>query len=84
MKSKADSVFWKRYGLLPGSAQRLARKTYQLWARNPFHPSLRFKRLKGELWSIRVGDHYRAVGYFLDANTFVWIWIGTHEEYNKF
>ena len=84
MKSRADSDFWKRYGRLPGPVRQLARKTYQLWLRNPFHPSLKFKRLKGELWSIRVGDHYRAVGYFLDAETFVWVWIGTHEEYNKF
>lgn len=34
-------------------------------------------------WSARVGDHYRAVGYFEDSDTFIWTWIGTHEEYNK-
>ncbi|HTB62263.1 MAG TPA: hypothetical protein VK737_01635 [Opitutales bacterium] len=84
MTSKADLVFWKQYHALPESVRPLARKTYQRWLQNSFHPSLRFKKIKGELWSIRIGEHYRAIGYFLDAETFVWIWIGTHEDYNKF
>jgi hypothetical protein len=84
MHSKADPAFWSRYHELPQRTRQLARKNYALWLRDSFHPSLQFKRLKNELWSIRVGAHYRAVGYFLDADTFVWIWIGSHEEYNKF
>ena len=54
-----------------------------LWLDDPFYPSLHFKKLKGDLWSVRIGNHYRATGYFLSSDTFVWIWIGTHEEYNK-
>ena len=34
-------------------------------------------------WSARIGDHYRALADF-DGQTYVWTWIGTHEEYNKF
>ena len=34
-------------------------------------------------WLGRVGDHYRPTGYFLTSDTFVWTWMGTHEEYNK-
>jgi hypothetical protein len=30
-----------------------------------------------------VGDHYRAIAWF-DGGMFIWTWIGTHEEYNKF
>ena len=84
MNSKAAGSFWRTHANLPERIQDLAYKKYLLWLTNPFHPSLHFKRLKHGNWSVRVGDHYRAVGYFQDADTFVWTWIGTHEEYNKF
>jgi plasmid maintenance system killer protein len=65
--------------------KRLARKNYQLWNTNRNHPSLAFKKLKGGTgtrFSVRVGDHYRAIGQ-LDADSVEWVWIGNHEEYNK-
>ena len=83
MKSKVDPAFWRRFNALPSQVQQLARDSFALWLNDPFYPSLRFKKLKANLWSVRVGDHYRATGYFLTADTFVWNWIGTHEEYNK-
>jgi hypothetical protein len=83
MTSKAAGSFWRCYQALPDKVQRLAYKNYQLWRKNPHHPSLRFKPLKGGQWSVRVGDHYRAVGYFRDDRTFVWTWIGTHADYNE-
>jgi hypothetical protein len=47
-------------------------------------PSLDFKKLAGpgERFSIRVGDHYRALGHKISGG-FEWVWIGTHEQYNK-
>jgi len=83
MKSKVDSSFWQRFNALPPRVQQLAHNAFELWRNEPFYPSLRFKKFKGDLWSVRIGDHYRATGYFLSSDTFVWIWIGTHEEYNK-
>lgn len=83
MTSKAARSFWQRYDALPAEVQRLADKNFQLWLANPQHPSLHFKPLKNHNWSVRVGAHYRAAGYLRDKNTFVWTWIGTHEEYNK-
>ena len=83
MTSKAARSFWKRYADLPVEVQLLAGKNHRLWVANPWHPSLQFKPFKNRNWSVRVGAHYRAVGYFHGANTFVWTWIGTHEEYNK-
>jgi hypothetical protein len=83
MKSKVDAAFWQQFSELPLHIQQLARKSFALWLNDPFYPSLHFKRLKGVLWSVRVGQHYRATGYFLSPDTFVWDWIGTHEEYNK-
>jgi hypothetical protein len=47
--------------------QELARKSCRLWLANPFHPSLQFKPVEGDLWSARVGLHYRTVGVFLDG-----------------
>ena len=46
--------------------QKLAVKNYHLWRENPSHPSLRFRRRRGaeDRFTIRVGDHYRALGRF--------------------
>ena len=51
---------------------------------HPRHPSLGFKKLagRGERFSIPVGDHYRALGHKI-SDGFEWVWIGTHEDYNK-
>jgi hypothetical protein len=35
------------------------------------------------LWSVRVGTHYRALG-FDKPEGIVWFWIGTHAEYDRF
>jgi hypothetical protein len=69
---------------LPEPIRRLAVKNYRLWRDNPRHPSLDFKKLGGraERFSIRVGDHYRALGHKVGGGI-EWVWIGTHEEYNK-
>jgi hypothetical protein len=83
MNSKVDPAFWRRFNELPSPVQQVARNAFKIWQRDPFYPSLHFKKLKGDLWSVRVGSHYRATGYFLSSDTFVWIWIGPHEEYNK-
>jgi len=84
MKAKADPEFWRRYNELPARVQELAQKNYALWPANPFHPSLQFEQINRRQWSARVGSHYRATGYFPSLEIFVWDWIGTHEEYNKF
>jgi hypothetical protein len=84
MKSKVDPAFWRRFNALPPHIQQVAARAYALWLQDPFYPSLHFKKLKNDLWSVRIGDHYRATGYFLSSDIFVWMWIGTHEEYNKF
>ena len=83
MKSKVDPAFWRRFNALPLQVQQLARNALALWLRDPFYSSLRFKKVKDDLWSVRIGDHYRVTGYFLTSDTFVWNWIGMHEEYNK-
>jgi len=84
MTSRATRRFWKLYESLPEPVQRLAAKNYRLWRNNPVHPSLDFKPLhgSGERFSVRVGSHYRALGQRVTDGV-EWVWIGTHEEYNK-
>ena len=84
MKSVATRRFWDLLHALPPDIQELAVKNYYLWLRSPNHPSLHFRRLKGSTnrFSIRIGSHHRALGD-LHSGAVRWVWIGTHEEYNR-
>ena len=84
MKSQATRRFWERHAKLPRRIQRLAAKNYKLWRIDPRHPSLGFKKLRGseKRFSVRVGDHYRALGELSEEGV-RWVWIGSHEEYNR-
>jgi hypothetical protein len=80
--SRGTPEFWRLYRTLPAAARATARKNYRLWQINAFHPSLHFKPIGGLNWSVRVGDHYRAIGRFLGGEL-VWEWIGSHADYDK-
>ncbi|NBS07631.1 MAG: hypothetical protein EBS69_09695 [Verrucomicrobia bacterium] len=80
--SQATPEFWELYRALPKETRQLARKNYRLWIQDPFHPSLRFKKVGSDQWSVRIGSDYRALGAFLD-DLFVWDWIGSHQEYDQ-
>ncbi len=82
MKHYTSPKFWELYRALPGEIRELADKNYQLLKSNPRYPSLHFKRI-GDLWSVRVGQHYRALGVDVEDGIY-WIWIGTHADYDKF
>ena len=73
--------FWTYYEQLPESAQRAAKRKFRLLTENPRHPSLRFKKV-GKFWSVRVGVDCRALAVD-DAGDFIWVWIGTHDEYDR-
>lgn len=82
MKHYTSSDFWDLYQKLSAEIRDLADKNYALLKANPRHPSLQLKRIE-ELWSVRVGQHYRAVG--IDALEGIqWIWIGSHADYDQF
>ena len=82
MKSVRSPKFKKMYKDLPTSIKLLAKKNYSLWKKNPLHPSLHYKSFGDDFKSVRIGDHYRAIGFVVDEYI-VWDWIGSHEEYNK-
>ena len=70
------------YGKLPRTVRELADGNYALLKANPRHPSLHLKRIE-ELWSVRIGQHYRAIG--IDAPGGIqWIWIGSHAAYDTY
>jgi hypothetical protein len=81
MKSSATAEFWRHFAVLPTRVQQNARKAYRLWARNPHHNSLRFKKV-GRVWAVRVSRGYRAIGLLKD-DTVSWFWIGPHDEYER-
>jgi hypothetical protein len=67
--------------MLPLEIRRVANQSFDLLKRDPRHPSLHFKKT-GKLWSARVGIHHRALAV-PDSNGFLWVWIGTHAEYDR-
>ncbi len=81
MKHRASPRFWSCYHRLPEEIQRLADRAYELLCNDPRHRSLHFKTV-GQLWSVRVGLHYRALA-IEDGNDLIWVWIGTHAEYDR-
>jgi hypothetical protein len=80
MSHQANRDFWKQYHRLPAHIQKLADHNFVLLKKDPRHPSLRLKKV-GRHWSVRVGDHYRAVGV-RSPKGILWYWIGTHAEYD--
>ena len=85
MKSADLPSFWESYNKLDQTVRRRARKAFELWIDNPFHPSLHFKCINAEeeIWSVRITIKYRALAV-LDGDTVTWFWIGTHKEYERY
>jgi hypothetical protein len=81
VKHRTTERFWRCYHGLPGEIRKLADKNFKLLKENPSHPSLQFKKI-GELWSARVDQAYRALAVE-DGEDFIWVWVGTHDEYER-
>lgn len=81
MRHRASPRFWSSYRQLPEEVRKLADNAYQLLRANERHPSLHFKKI-GELYSARVGLHYRALAVE-DGGDLAWVWVGPHSEYDR-
>jgi len=81
LKHFAGPDFWSCYRVLPQEIQALADEKFELLKRDPRHGSLKLKKV-GFFWSVRVGRRHRAEAKER-AEGLVWIWIGTHEQYNR-
>lgn len=85
MKSRTTQRFRDRLAALPEPVQRQAQEAYRLFQTDPSHPSRRFKPISPSdpaLHSVRVGLRYRAIG-IRDADAELWIWVGSHADYNR-
>ncbi|HZF02151.1 MAG TPA: hypothetical protein VE344_09685 [Methylomirabilota bacterium] len=84
MNSRTRPSFWRAYDRLSESNRASARRAYALFAKNPEHPSLRFKKLGGHdnVWSVRINEQYRSIGE-RKGDTIIWAWVGTHNEFDK-
>jgi hypothetical protein len=80
VKHRATERFWSLYKALPKQVQALADSSFEIFKKNPPHPSLQFKQI-GRLWSARVGLHFRALAVERNGEI-VWFWIGSHAEYD--
>jgi hypothetical protein len=80
VKSSALPEFWDCLEELPPPVPKIARKNFKLWQKNPSLKSLAFKKIKNDLWSVRAGSGFRALGIFEDGR-YLWFWMGMHDEY---
>ena len=85
MKSYRSRRFKSLLRSLPKEVRQQAYAAYRQFQRDPFHPSLQFKRVSRNepLYSVRIGLGYRAPGLRDEEDEIVWIWIGPHAEYDK-
>ena len=84
MESHTTEAFRACLASAPEAIQAKAATAYRLWAQNPGHPSLRFKKVHTKLpiYAVRIDRDWRALGVLKEA-TIVWFWIGPHAEYER-
>jgi hypothetical protein len=84
VRSKTTKRFRKLFGALPEEVQEQARAAYRRFEEDPYHKSLRFKRVHTTLplYSARVSKGWRAVGQ-REGDLIVWFWIGSHSAYDQ-
>lgn len=82
MKSHTTEKFRQLLADAPEPVQTKARTAFGLWAENPSHPSLRFKKVHSTLpvYSARIDLNWRAL-CVVKEDTAIWFWIGPHEAY---
>lgn len=82
MNSVTTEAFRQIYASVPASRRIQIRRAYLQWRSNPWHPSLRFKKVHASepIYSARVDLDWRALGV-MDGDVVVWFWIGPHDAY---
>ena len=86
MRSKRSKRFRSLFNALPHSVQQQAKEAYRLFQADPSHPGLHFKPVDPSdphVYSARVGIHYRVIGVREPDGSILWVWIGSHAEYDK-
>ena len=86
MISRRTGRFRDLYDALPERIRHEADEAYARFALDPNAPGLNFERIQGvkiAMFSARVNEQYRVLGRGEGADTVVWFWIGTHQDYDK-
>jgi hypothetical protein len=85
VKSLGTEKFWKTYRDLTPVVKDAARAAHRRFLENPAHPSLQLERLRSDprFWSVRVTRDYRAVAQRFEDDIWVWIWIGSHKDFDR-
>ena len=85
MTSRATGSFWKCYWTLPEIVRQAARVAYKKFRQDTARPSLQLERLRSDprFWSVRVTRDYRAVAQRLHGDVWVWVWIGSHKDFDR-
>ena len=78
---KATARFWRLFNRFPENLREKAKRNFDLIKKDSLHPSLHFKKV-GNFWSARVGISHRALA-IKDGQDFIWVWIGSHTEYER-
>jgi len=83
--SRGTSDFWELYWALPEEVRTAARAAYNKFQQNPAHPSLQLERMRSDprFWSVRVTRDYRAVAQRFPDDTWIWVWIGSHRDFDR-
>jgi len=84
VQSHTTAAFRALLAAAPPAIQAKAQAAYRIWAQNPAHPSLRYKKVHSTLpiYSVRIDRDWRAVGT-LQEGVMVWFWIGPHNDYER-
>ena len=70
--------------VLPTDIRKKTKEAYILFQKDPWYPSLHFKRVHSSIpvYSVRISREYRSVGV-LKEGTVTWFWIGSHSNYDS-
>ena len=66
---------------MPKEVRDLSDISFKHMKANHRHPSLKFKKV-GDFWSARVGAAFRVLA-IEDGDDYIWVWIGSHDDYMK-
>jgi hypothetical protein len=87
MIPRVNEDFKACFAALPEEIRRAAKQAFEDWKLDHYKRTLEFKQIQDELWSVRIGPNYRALGLRYDdengEESISWYWIGSHAEYNK-
>ncbi len=84
MTSYITEDFIDQFKKLPSKIKKKAKKAFELWKDNPYHPSLQFKQIHSNepIYSARIGLNWRVLG-LKDGDNIYWFWIGNHADYDR-